>query len=73
MNETISQGDNDPSQEEQIFAEALARIQAAPLYRGLPLWHQKLWAQAQVESERFRRELDIENSRTASEVNGSRL
>jgi hypothetical protein len=64
--------DIDPSSEDQIFAEALARIQAAPCFRDLDLRQQKLWAEAQVEADRFRESLRLERLRTASEVNGDR-
>jgi hypothetical protein len=60
------------SSEDQIFAEALARIQAAPCFRDLDLRQQKLWAEAQVEADRFRESLRLERLRTASEVNGDR-
>jgi hypothetical protein len=64
--------DTDPSWEDPVFAGALARIQAAPCFRGLDLRQQKLWAEAQVEADRFQRELDLENSRTAFAADESR-
>lgn len=60
----------DPSWEEPVFAEALARAQAARCYRDLPLRQEKDWALAELEAARFRQLLDLEMRQTESEANG---
>lgn len=70
--ESLNNRDPDPASEDPEFAAMLARVQAAPCYRDLPLRQQKDWARAELEAARFRRLLDLENSRTASEVNADR-
>jgi hypothetical protein len=69
----INNRDSDPSSEDPAFLEMLARVQAAPCYRGLDLRQQKDWAQAELEAVRFLESLRLERQRTVSEVNGSRV